>query len=211
MHNASSKRHFGSSLVKRCVDMTVSSFLLLISSPVLLVAAMLVRLSSSGPAFYRQPRAGLNGGLFMMVKFRTMRTNQTVVVDQQMVDDLKARGVLYKLENDPRITWVGKWLRRTSIDELPQLINVVRGEMSLVGPRPLMPFMLVGDPSDLAMRAAVRPGITGLWQISARDRNTRIDNMLAFDLDYVRRCSMATDMIILMKTIPAVLSGQGAS
>ncbi len=209
MQSASSN-HFGTSLAKRALDLTVSSLLLLVFSPVLLAAAVLVRLSSPGPVFYRQPRAGLNGAPFMMLKFRTMRLDQTVVVDQQMVDELKGRGILYKLENDPRITPIGKWLRRSSIDELPQLFNVMRGEMSLVGPRPLVPFMLVGDPQDLMQRAAVRPGITGLWQISARASNTKINDMLEFDLEYVRRCSLKTDMAVLMKTIPAVLSGNGA-
>jgi lipopolysaccharide/colanic/teichoic acid biosynthesis glycosyltransferase len=202
--------HFGTSLAKRALDLTVSSLFLLVFSPVLLAAAVLVRLSSAGPVFYRQPRAGLNGAPFMMLKFRTMRLDQTAVVDQQIVDELKGRGILYKLENDPRITRIGKWLRRSSIDELPQLFNVMRGEMSLVGPRPLVPFMLVGDLQDLAQRAAVRPGITGLWQISARANNTKIDDMLEFDLEYVRRCSLKTDMVVLMKTIPAVLSGNGA-
>jgi lipopolysaccharide/colanic/teichoic acid biosynthesis glycosyltransferase len=210
MYNVLPKYHFGASLVKRAIDLAIGSLLLLILFPVLLAAAALVRLSSAGPVFYRQPRAGLNGELFMMLKFRTMRLEQAGLVDQQRVDELKSRGILYKLENDPRITWAGKWLRRSSIDELPQLFNVVSGEMSLVGPRPLVTFMLVGDPQDLARRAAVRPGITGLWQINARASNTRIDDMLGFDLDYVRRCSFKTDMIILMKTIPAVLSGNGA-
>lgn len=199
----------GTSLAKRALDLTVGSVLLLVFSPVLLAAAVLVRLSSAGPVFYRQPRAGLNGALFMMLKFRTMRLDQTVV-DQQMVEELKGQGILYKLENDPRITPFGKWLRRSSIDELPQLFNVVRGEMSLVGPRPLVPYMLMGNPLDLAQRASVRPGITGLWQINARANNTKIDDMLEFDLEYVRCCSLKTDMAILMKTIPAVLSGNGA-
>jgi lipopolysaccharide/colanic/teichoic acid biosynthesis glycosyltransferase len=140
-----------------------------------------------------------------------MRVDQAAVVDQAHVEQLRARGVLYKLENDPRITRAGKWLRRTSVDELPQLINVVRGEMSLVGPRPLVPFMLVGDETALRQRATVRPGITGLWQINARERNLALIDMIDFDLEYVRTCSLRTDAKIMLKTIPAVLSGQGAT
>jgi len=202
--------NFGTSRTKRCIDAVAGSALLILLSPLLLLAALLVWMSSPGPVFFRQSRAGINGALFTMLKFRTMLVDQAAVVDQPHVMQLRARGVLYKMENDPRITRLGKWLRRTSVDELPQLLNVIRGDMSLVGPRPLVPFMLVGDAAELQQRSSVRPGITGLWQINARARNLALTDMIDFDLQYVCDCSLRTDLTILLKTIHAVLSGQGA-
>jgi lipopolysaccharide/colanic/teichoic acid biosynthesis glycosyltransferase len=204
-------RSFGTSRTKRCVDAVVGTALLILLSPLLLLATLLVWVSSPGTIFFRQSRAGLNGALFTMLKFRTMRVDQAAVVDQPHVMQLRASGMLYKLENDPRITRLGKWLRRTSVDELPQLLNVIRGDMSLVGPRPLVPFMLVGDAAALQQRASVRPGITGLWQISARARHLALKDMIDFDLQYIYSCSLRSDLTILFKTIPAVLSGQGAA
>jgi lipopolysaccharide/colanic/teichoic acid biosynthesis glycosyltransferase len=202
--------NFGTSRTKRCFDAVAGSALLILLSPLLLLAALLVWMSSPGPVFFRQSRAGINGALFTMLKFRTMLVDQAAVVDQPHVMQLRARGVLYKIEDDPRITRLGNWLRRTSVDELPQLLNVIRGDMSLVGPRPLVPFMLVGDAAELQQRSSVRPGITGLWQINARARNLALTDMIDFDLQYVCGCSLRTDLTILLKTIHAVLSGQGA-
>jgi exopolysaccharide production protein ExoY len=169
----------------------------------------LVRLSSPGPAIFRQARVGFRGNHFTVYKFRTMVSDhpQTALEAQATA---ATEGILLKGKDDARVTPIGKWLRSTSLDELPQLFNVLRGEMSLVGPRPLMPFMLEKHPEFSQLRSLVRPGITGLWQVSERHNNTSAAAMLPYDVEYVRRFSLLTDVRILLKTPLAVFAGKGA-
>ena len=196
--------------LKRATDLVGSTLLLVCLAPLLLVVATLVRLSSPGPIFFRQKRVGLDGRKFSMIKFRTMWVDQDKRMDSHHVASMQARGILVKMKEDPRITPVGRLLRRTSLDEIPQLFNVLRGDMSLVGPRPLPPFMLRTEPGLVQERSAVKPGMTGLWQVKARHKNTSMMDMIEFDLKYVREHSLWMDLKILAATIPAVLHSEGA-
>ncbi len=195
---------------KRAIDLIGASAILLLVSPILLVAAIAVRLTSKGPVLFRQERVGRDESIFMMVKFRTMIVNQAKVIDIAAIEAKAKDGVLTKMEDDPRITRVGKFLRRTSIDELPQLWNVVQGDMSLIGPRPLLPFMLAPYPDLRRDRSMVRPGLTGLWQVSTRSDNTTALGMADADLDYVANHNLRGDMKILWRTVPAIVKGSGA-
>ena len=162
---------FYRAIVKRYMDLVAGSLLLVLSVPLVGMGWLLVKLSSHGPGFYAQERIGVAGKYIVVYKLRTMVMDQESRVDINMVRDSAEKGVLFKPENDPRVTGVGQFLRRFSIDELPQLWNVVRGDMSLVGPRPLVPFMLKPYPQIQQQRQQVKPGITGPWQISARENN----------------------------------------
>jgi exopolysaccharide biosynthesis polyprenyl glycosylphosphotransferase len=194
--------------VKATFDRTLATLALLVLSPLLLTVGAAVRLSSSGPALFRQERVGRNGRTFTMVKFRTM-----VVDAEAKRDELLAQsdrdGLMFKMRLDPRITRVGGLLRRYSLDELPQLINVVRGDMSLVGPRPPLPAEVAEYPQDVRRRLLVPPGLTGLWQVSGR-ADLSWEESVRLDLRYVDNWSLATDLLILWKTARAVLSGSGA-
>jgi lipopolysaccharide/colanic/teichoic acid biosynthesis glycosyltransferase len=201
------------SVAKRAMDLAGSIGGLLLLSPLLALVGLLVRLESRGPVLFRQPRMGLNGRVFTCLKFRTM-----VPDAEQRLRDLEARnesagGVLFKIKDDPRITPLGRFLRRTSLDELPQLWNVLVGEMSLVGPRPLQlrdSERLAGlDLRSYAQRLSVVPGITGPWQVAGRS-NLDSHRMVNLDIEYVTNWSMATDLQILFKTIAVVLGGKGA-
>jgi exopolysaccharide biosynthesis polyprenyl glycosylphosphotransferase len=194
--------------LKRTFDIFGALLLLLLLSPVLLVIAVAVKLSSRGPAIYRSARPGIGGAPFACLKFRTMRSD----ADQRQADleSLnEATGALFKIKEDPRLTRVGRLLRRFSLDELPQLINVVRGEMSLVGPRPLplRDFERLADWHK--KRYLVMPGITGLWQVSGRSE-LDFDDLVRLDFLYLERWSIFLDLTILLKTVPAVLSRRGA-
>jgi lipopolysaccharide/colanic/teichoic acid biosynthesis glycosyltransferase len=194
--------------VKRAFDLIGSTLLLILLSPVLLIAAIAVKMSSKGPLLYHSMRPGIGEQPFACLKFRTMFED----ADARM-DDLErfneASGALFKIKDDPRITPAGKFLRRFSIDELPQLWNVLRGEMSLVGPRPLpqRDFDLLEDWHR--QRYQVLPGITGLWQVSGRS-DLDFDDLVRLDFMYVERWSVGMDLLILLKTLPAVLSRHGA-
>jgi lipopolysaccharide/colanic/teichoic acid biosynthesis glycosyltransferase len=190
-------------VAKRILDVFIAAAALAACSPILLGAAVAVRCSSTGPVMFCQERWGLNGRRFVMYKFRTMYTNAP---PQPRSSD----GALHKLRQDPRVTAVGRWLRRTSIDELPQLFNVLRGDMSLVGPRPLMPHMLEPYPRFHAIRSLVRPGITGLWQIRDREHSTNAAYMIAHDVEYVATVTVWRDVRILLATVSVVLSGRGS-
>jgi exopolysaccharide biosynthesis polyprenyl glycosylphosphotransferase len=199
----------GRRLAKRALDVGVSLAGLVLAAPVLALAALAVRLDSPGPAFFAQERCGLHRHRFRVWKLRTM----TVDAEARQAE-LEARneadGALFKIRDDPRLTRVGRWLRRASLDELPQLWNVLRGEMSLVGPRPL-PLRDVarfGEPW-LMRRFSAPPGLSGLWQVHGRS-DTGFDDMVALDLEYVDRWSLGLDLRILAATIPAVLRGHGA-
>jgi exopolysaccharide biosynthesis polyprenyl glycosylphosphotransferase len=194
---------------KRMFDLAVTFTLSIVLLPVLVVIALAIKLTSSGPIFFSQERSGLRGRPFQLLKFRTM-----VVGAENMVETLldlnEASGPLFKIRDDPRVTPVGKVLRKWSLDELPQLINVWRGEMSLVGPRPPLPKEVATYDDWVMGRLEVRPGITGLWQVSGRS-DLAFEEYVRLDLFYIENWSLAYDLFILVKTVPIVVSTKGAS
>ena len=198
------------SLAKMVMDFFGALVLLIVLAPLFLLVAVAIKCVSPGPVFFKQQRSGLSGAPFTLYKFRTMVTNA-----EQFKHELEAmnemRGPVFKVTNDPRITRIGKWLRRYSLDELPQLFNVLRGEMSLVGPRPL-PVDEVKRFNDLAhrRRLSVKPGITCLWQISGRNQIADFKEWVRLDLEYIDNWSLWLDMKILLRTIPAVFAATGA-
>jgi lipopolysaccharide/colanic/teichoic acid biosynthesis glycosyltransferase len=193
---------------KALFDFVASAALLVFSSPLLLLCALAVKVDSKGPVIFRQRRCGKGGKPFSMFKFRTM----TEDADQKQAE-LKKRndtdGPVFKMVSDPRVTRVGRLLRRTSLDELPQLVNVLRGEMSLVGPRPLAAEEMRYCPAWRDRRLSVKPGITGLWQVSGRS-GSKFHDWIRHDIDYVKRQSMALDLWILAKTLVVVFRRSGA-
>src|ERR1700690_43406 len=192
------------------MDFAGALILLILLSWLFALLAILIKFTSPGPVFFRQQRSGQNGAPFTLYKFRTMISNA-----EQFKHELEAMnemsGPVFKVTNDPRITPIGKWLRRYSLDELPQLFNVLRGEMSLVGPRPL-PVDEVKRFSDLAhrRRLSVKPGLTCLWQISGRNQIKDFKDWVRLDLEYIDNWSLWLDLKILLRTIPAVFSATGA-
>ena len=194
---------------KRAFDVSASATLLLLTSPVLVASALLVKLESPGPVVFRQQRVGRDGEEFEVMKIRSMYQNAEARL-VELLDLNEADGPLFKIEHDPRITKVGRWLRKLSIDELPQLVNVLRGEMSLVGPRPALPGEVDAWDDDLRDRLRVLPGITGLWQVSGR-ATTTFDEYRRLDLYYVDNWSLTHDVKICFKTVSTVLSGSTAS
>jgi len=196
--------------IKRAFDVVGAFILLTLLSPVLLTAALAVRLSSPGPVLFRQKRWGRAERQFVFWKFRTMHVDQNGRVDASALQRWQDQGILFKPRNDPRVTRVGAFLRRTSIDELPQLFNVLVGDMSLVGPRPLIPYMLDLYPELRRARGQVRPGLTGLWQISERESNQTALQMAPYDLGYIRDFTLWMDFRILLRTPAVVLFGRGA-
>jgi lipopolysaccharide/colanic/teichoic acid biosynthesis glycosyltransferase len=195
--------------LKRLLDVVGGAILLACAAPVILAAAALVRATSPGPAFFVQRRIGYRGREFNMYKLRTMR-NGAERLEARLA--ARRRGQIFlKIPADPRTTRVGRWLRKCSIDELPQLWNVLRGEMSLVGPRPLLLCDFEKFPAaEQWRRFSMQPGLTGLWQVSGRSLRTDEERM-ALDLEYVERWSLWLDLRILARTIPVVLSGKGAT
>ncbi len=203
---------------KRVLDIFGSTFGLIVLSPVMLCVAAFVKFTSPGPVFFRQQRVGAAGRTFTMFKFRTMQVNCDQRIHQQYVEGFiqsapavtSGKEAIFKLVNDPRLTPVGDFLRRSSIDELPQLFNVLRGEMSLVGPRPPLPYEVARYKRWHRRRVLeAKPGMTGLWQVTGRSRTT-FDDMVRLDLRYAAKCSVWTDVKILLATPRAVLSGKGA-
>jgi exopolysaccharide biosynthesis polyprenyl glycosylphosphotransferase len=197
-------------VVKRLMDMGGSAVLLLFTLPVMLLIALAVRLDSPGPVLFSQNRSGLRGRAFRMYKFRTMVTN----AEQgraELEDRNEMSGPVFKVKNDPRVTRVGGFLRKSSLDELPQLWNVLRGEMSLVGPRPL-PLYETANFGDVTQRRrmSVRPGLTCLWQVRGRNKITNFKDWVILDLEYIDRWSLWLDFQILLRTVPVVLFGWGA-
>jgi exopolysaccharide biosynthesis polyprenyl glycosylphosphotransferase len=196
-------------LVKRLFDIGGSALLLLLLTPMFAVVALLIKLTSRGPIFFKQKRVGFNRRYFLLLKFRTMMHDAEQ--QQHILEPFNEKdGPVFKIKNDPRITAVGKFLRRFSIDELPQLLNVLKGDMSLVGPRP----MSLRDVQRIDIRwhkrrFSVKPGITCLWQVNGRS-DVSFDYWVRMDLEYIDRWSLGLDMKILIKTIPAVLRGAGA-
>jgi exopolysaccharide biosynthesis polyprenyl glycosylphosphotransferase len=196
--------------VKRILDITVSFALLIALAPVLIAVALLVKLTSRGPILFMQERVGRNKRRFFMYKFRTMVANAEKLLPALEAAN-EAVGPVFKIKNDPRITSVGRLLRRTSLDELPQVFNVLRGDMSLVGPRPLPVRDFEGFNEDWQRRRfSVRPGITCLWQVNGRS-NVAFDQWMKLDLQYLDEWSIWLDVKILAQTIPAVMKGSGAA
>ena len=196
--------------VKRVLDVCLSMILLVVLSPVFLVAGCLIKLTSPGPVFFVQERVGLNKRRFRMYKFRTMVADADKKLSEvQHLNEVS--GPVFKIKNDPRLTPIGKYLRKTSIDELPQLISVLKGEMSLVGPRPLPERDFEGFDKDWQRRRfSVRPGITCLWQVNGRS-DVPFDDWMKLDMEYIDRWSLWLDVKILAKTVPAVFKGSGAA
>ncbi len=191
------------------IERAIAAVALLLLSPVMLALAVTVRVTSAGPAFFRQVRVGLNGAEFVCLKFRTMVADAERLREQLEHLNEKSDGVLFKIRRDPRITKVGRILRKCSLDELPQLINVLRGEMSLVGPRPPLPEEVAQYTEEVRHRLAVKPGITGLWQVSGRSMLSW-DESVRLDLSYVENWSPQLDAKILLRTTSAVVRGTGA-
>lgn len=195
--------------VKRLVDVVLSAVSLVVLAPVFILIAVLIKYTSPGPVFFKQTRVGLNGRLFKMLKFRSMRVDA-----ESQLEALRAKnqmsGPAFKLENDPRITPVGKWLRRFSLDELPQLYNVLVGEMSLVGPRPPVPGEVKDYERRYRRRLSMRPGMTCIWQVSGRNNITNFEDWVKLDLKYIDNWSLAKDFSLLVRTVPAVIFGVGA-
>ena len=194
--------------VKRGLDVVAAGLGLLVLAVPLVGLMALVRLVDGGPALFRQVRVGRGGRRFTLYKLRTMVPSAEARL-AQLWSLNEADAPLFKMRRDPRVTWLGGWLRRTSLDELPQLINVLRGEMSLVGPRPMLPEEVAALPERFRRRLHVLPGMTGLWQVSGRAA-LPLERGLELDLHYVDRWGLALDLWVLMRTAPAVLSGVGA-
>jgi len=198
---------------KRALDLVGAALLLLVLWPVVVAAGLAVRATSPGPMLFRQERVGRDGRIFTMLKLRTMRSDSSdrahrAYVAALLSGEAVAVDGLYKLQGDDRVTRVGRLLRRTSLDELPQVWNVLRGHMSLVGPRPALPWEVDLFPPWARQRFEVRPGITGLWQVSGRSRLSMLDGLI-LDVQYVRRQSLLFDLLILVRTVGAVC-GRGA-
>lgn len=192
---------------KRGIDIAGAVSLLLLSAPILAIAILLIRLSTGAPVFFASARLGLNGEPFRAWKLRTMRTeSEAWLQDHPEVSAEFLRDV--KLRDDPRVTLMGRWLRRSSVDELPQLINVLKGEMSLVGPRIMLPHEIDRWGSYSSIRLSVPQGLTGLWQIYGR--GTPYDSRMSLDREYIENWSLGLDLWILIRTVPAVLLGRGA-
>jgi exopolysaccharide biosynthesis polyprenyl glycosylphosphotransferase len=198
----------GKKFVKRTFDLLVGGLIVLLGTPLWLVCAVLIKAESRGPVFYRQERVGRAGGKFMMYKFRSMKAGSDSKRDE-LGHHNEATGPLFKMQNDPRVTRVGKWMRKFSIDEFPQLLNVILGEMSLVGPRPPLPSETSQYSEYHWRRMEVLPGMTGLWQVSGRSRLT-FDEMIRLDLFYIENWSVGMDMALIVRTVPAVLFARGA-
>jgi lipopolysaccharide/colanic/teichoic acid biosynthesis glycosyltransferase len=206
-------------LLRRALDLSVALIVLVVLLPLILILILAIRVDSRGPALFRQRRVGKDGREFTVLKFRTMKTGADPAPHREYVERLIAgedRSVskggrpLYKLAVDDRITRVGHVLRRLSVDEIPQLWNVVRGDMSLVGPRPVTAYEAGSYPAHWRRRFQVKPGLTGLWQVSGRNERT-YEEMVRFDLEYVQRRSVPFDLLILIRTVVVLLTAKGAA
>jgi lipopolysaccharide/colanic/teichoic acid biosynthesis glycosyltransferase len=204
-------------VVRRLLDIVLATALVLVLAPLLLALAIAIRLDSSGPALFRQRRVGQGKREFTVFKFRSMRSDADPRDHREYVTALirgsaanGGRGDLYKLAVDDRITPVGRWIRRWSLDELPQLFNVIAGDMSLIGPRPAIPYEVDEYPSWYSRRFAVKPGMTGLWQVSGRNERT-YEEMVRLDIQYAERRSLLLDLSILARTPLIVIGRRGAA
>ena len=193
---------------KRGYDLMLSSALLLVLSPLLILTALAIHFESRGPILFRQKRVGKNGKIFSIYKFRSMHTDLDLHKSVELMSGDR-EGICKKFVNDPRVTRVGQIIRKYSIDELPQLLNVLKGEMSMIGPRPALPQEFDQYTQYQRGRLNAIPGISGLWQVSGR-ADLSFDQQVELDLQYVRQQSLLTDLYISLKTVPAVVSGSGA-
>ena len=197
-------------MVKEIVDRLGALILLVLTCWLMLAVALAIKFTSPGPFVFKQRRAGKNGRPFVMFKFRSMQTNAEMQ-QSELAAFNQMSGPVFKIENDPRVTPIGRFLRRTSLDELPQLLNVLRGDMSLVGPRPLPLYEVEKFESPAQRRRlSMKPGLTCLWQISGRNEVKNFDQWVKLDLDYIDNWSLLLDAKILLKTVPVVLVGAGA-
>jgi Undecaprenyl-phosphate galactose phosphotransferase WbaP len=202
----------GSRIAKRTIDLVSSTLLTLLLLPLMAIISILIVVESGFPVFYFQKRLGHRGRTFHIWKFRTMVQNSTEVLDHCLASSSEEReewAECQKLRSDPRITWVGRMLRKTSLDELPQLWNVIKGEMSLVGPRPIVDAEVARYQDAYSVYVKTTPGLTGLWQVSGRNRTTYAERV-AYDTYYIRNWSVWLDVYLLAKTLGAVLTGDGA-
>ncbi|MCX6855268.1 MAG: sugar transferase [Verrucomicrobia bacterium] len=207
----------GTHAVKRLFDIVISLVCLLMASPAFVLVSLLIR-RDGGPVFFKQKRVGLHGGEFEMLKFRSMCVDAEAKLAGLLAQNEKAQGITFKMKDDPRVTRVGRFIRKTSLDELPQFINVLRGDMSIVGPRPPLPREVALYSSSDRRRLYARPGITCLWQVGERrggvweigDRNAiDFDEQVSLDVRYIESQSLVRDFWILLKTVPAIVLGKG--
>lgn len=201
----------GALLMKRAIDIAIASLLCVILIPLWIIVSVLIKIDDGGPVFFMQPRVGLGGAHFNMIKFRSMRTDAEKVLAELKKTSGQDAGndVMFKMKDDPRVTRIGRILRATSIDELPQLFNVIKGDMSLVGPRPPLPREVEAYEKDVHRKFLVKPGITGLWQVSGRS-SLSWEESVRLDLYYVENWSLTGDLQILFRTFKAVLKRDGA-
>lgn len=196
-------------MLKRVMDIFISALMIILGSPFFFLVAGLIKATDGGPIFFRQTRVGQGGRKFQMLKFRSM------VIDAENRKDALAKmnrhsgDITFKAVNDPRVTLIGRLVRKTSVDEIPQLWNVLKGDMSLVGPRPPLPHEVAQYGTMERKRLEVKPGLTCLWQVAGRS-DLPFSHQVVLDIDYIRNRSIVLDIEILMRTIPAVLSGRGA-
>lgn len=206
-------------ILKRGTDIVASLVVLILGFPFFLAIALLIKLTSKGPVFFKQERIGEDGEDFALFKFRTMRTNCDDSLHREFTRNFiqgrmpepsldAAKSEVYKMTDDPRITAVGGFLRKTSLDELPQFINILRGEMTIVGPRPPLPYEYECYDEWHKLRLKVRPGLTGLWQVSGRS-TVPFQEMVMMDIYYIENWSMLLDLKIIIKTVPVMLAGTG--
>ncbi|BCJ55166.1 exopolysaccharide biosynthesis polyprenyl glycosylphosphotransferase [Actinoplanes sp. NBRC 14428] len=208
MHIEHPRLSGGRRLIKSVFDVSVAALLLVLLAPVFAAIAVIIKLDSGGPVFFRQVRVARGGEMFRMYKFRTMHADAEARL-AAMREQNEFSEVLFKIRDDPRVTRSGRFLRRYSLDELPQLLNVLLGEMSLVGPRPPLPDEVEQYPQDMRRRLVVRPGMTGLWQVSGRS-DLSWEDSVRLDLRYVENWSLTMDLVILMRTAMVVMRGAGA-
>jgi lipopolysaccharide/colanic/teichoic acid biosynthesis glycosyltransferase len=215
---SASKKGTRYALYKRGLDLALTLVLLLAAAPIMLVVAVLVKLDSPGPIIYRQRRVGMHGVEFSMYKFRSMHVNNDDHIHRQAIKRYMEGAALnegaeacqYKLVNDPRVTRVGRFIRRTSLDELPQLWNVLIGQMSLVGPRPPLPYEVEHYTPRALERLSGKPGLTGPWQVYARSR-VSFEEMIELDIEYLQRKSLWEDIKLIALTGPVMLKGDGGA
>ena len=196
-------------VIKRIIDIVASFTGLILLSPLILIVSMLIKLESKGEVIFKQKRVGLNGKEFYMYKFRSMVINAEEL-KEQLESQNEMSGPMFKIKDDPRITKVGKFIRKTSIDELPQLINVIKGDMSLVGPRPSLPKEVKKFEQWMMERLEVKPGLTCIWQVSGRN-NIDFEDWMKLDIKYVRERSFKLDIKLILKTVLVLLGDKNAS
>ena len=194
---------------KRCLDVVIAGTMLTLCMPIFAIVAIAIYLENPGPIFFVQKRVGLNGRLFPFLKFRSMIVNAEALKSELAKENESADGVIFKMKRDPRITRVGRLIRRFSIDELPQVLNVLRGEMSIVGPRPPVPSEVAQYNFRDRQRLMVKPGLTCIWQVSGRS-DVPFHRQVDMDLEYIREQSIWADLALIIRTVPAVLLGKGA-